>query len=98
MTRQRHPPAAPAVPANKSWRNSDISMTPLQLRGLDRHARMHRLLETVTGILSRDSLIMKFDASQDYPPIHMILIEHLIAPKFGSPDWQIPDELFNFES
>jgi hypothetical protein len=57
-----------------------------------------RLLETVTGILSRDCLIVKFDTSQDYPPIHMISLEHLIAPKFRSPDWQIPDELFDFES
>lgn len=50
----------------------------------------------VVGILSGDSLIVRFD--QVTPPIQIVSLEHLIAPKFGSPDGQIPDEPFGFDS
>jgi staphylococcal nuclease domain-containing protein 1 len=58
----------------------------------------HRLYGTVAGILSGDSLIVRFDSGQNVAPVQIISLEHLIAPKFGSPDGQIPDDPWGFES
>jgi staphylococcal nuclease domain-containing protein 1 len=49
-------------------------------------------------VLSGDSLIVKFDPNQGCSPVRIISLEHLIAPKLGSPDGTIPDEPYGFDS
>ena len=50
----------------------------------------------VLGILSGDSLIVEFENIN--PSIQIVSLEHLVAPKFGSPDGQVQDEPHGFES
>lgn len=52
----------------------------------------------VIGILSGDSLIVRFPSLERKDQIQIVCLEHLIAPKFGSPDGQIRDEPYGFES
>ncbi|OHS93830.1 ebna2 binding protein P100 [Tritrichomonas foetus] len=56
------------------------------------------LTGTVIGILSGDSLIVHFDSYVNQHQIQIVSLEHLVAPKFGSPDGQIQDEPHGFES
>lgn len=51
----------------------------------------------VAGILSGDSLIVRFVSSQ-IAAVQIVCLEHLIAPKYGSTDGTIHDEPHAFES
>jgi hypothetical protein len=55
-------------------------------------------LGTVTGTLSGDSLIVKFDPGQGCCLVHIISPGNLIAQKFGSSDAAVLDEPSGFES
>lgn len=62
------------------------------------HNQSRDISGSVIGILSGDSLIVQSEQFDNSLHIQIISLEHLVAPKFGSPDGQILDEPHGYNS